>query len=411
MIEETRLPESVMAELAKLIPGPEPHLEVRIPRIPVSEESLGRRIIPVSDPKLDGNELRYVTQCVQSNWISSAGRFVREFEEAFAAAMGCRFGVAASNGTTSLHLALATLGLGPGDEVIIPTFTMIATANAVRYTGAMPVLADATRPTWNFDLDQVAAKITPRTRGICLIHTYGHPVDMDPLLEIADRRGLWVLEDAAEAHGARYRDRPVGSLGRAASFSFYANKIITTGEGGMITTNDEVLARVARRLRDHAFSDERHFWHKYLGFNYRMTNMQAAIGLAQTERLPELVEIRRTNAARYTASLSRVPGLTLPVELPWARNVYWMYGVVVEDEFGISRDELRRRLARRGIETRTFFIPIHIQPIYYEHYRGQRYPVSEELCQRGLYLPSGATLATAEIDYICDMVREARDHA
>jgi perosamine synthetase len=411
MIEETRLPPSVMAELEKLIPGPEPHLEVRIPRIPVAEESISRRIIPVSDPKLDGNELRYITQCVQSNWISSAGRFVREFEEAFATAMGCRYGVAASNGTTSLHLALVTLGLEPGDEVIIPTFTMIATANAVRYTGAVPVLADATRPTWNFDLDQVAAKITPRTRGICLIHTYGHPVDMDPLMEIASRHGIWVLEDAAEAHGALYRGRPVGSLGQAASFSFYANKIITTGEGGMITTNDEALARVARRLRDHAFSDERHFWHKYLGFNYRMTNMQAAIGLAQTERLPELVEIRRTNATRYTAALSRIPGLTLPAELPWAKNVYWMYGVVVEDEFGIDRDELRRRLARRGIETRTFFIPIHVQPIYYEHFRGQKYPVSEDLCRRGLYLPSGATLTNAEIDYICEMVREARERA
>jgi perosamine synthetase len=409
MIEETRLPDAVMAELAKLIPGPEPHLEVRIPRIPVAEEARTRRIIPVSDPKLDGNELRYVTQCVQSNWISSAGRFVRDFEEAFAGAMGCRYGVAASNGTTSLHLALATLGIGPGDEVIIPTFTMIATANAVRYTGAQPVLVDAERTTWNMDVSQLERLVTPRTRGILLIHTYGHPVDMDPLTELADRRGLWVVEDAAEAHGARYRGRPIGSLGRAASFSFYANKIITTGEGGMVTTNDGELARVARRLRDHAFSDERHFWHKYLGFNYRMTNLQAAIGLAQTERLDELVEIRRTNAARYTAVLSKIPGLTLPVERPWARNVYWMYGVVVEDVFGISRDELRQRLARRGIETRTFFIPIHLQPIYYEAFQGRRYPVSEELCRRGLYLPSGATLTGAEIDYVCEMVRETRE--
>ncbi len=409
MIQETRLPDPVIAELAKIIPGPEPHLEVRIPRIPVAEEALTRRIIPVSDPKLDGNELKYVTQCVQSNWISSAGRFVRDFEEAFAAAMGCHYGVACSNGTTALHLVLATLGIGAGDEVVIPTFTMIATANAVRYTGATPVLVDSERETWNLDVTQLERAITPRTRGILLIHTYGHPVDMDPLLELADRRGLWVVEDAAEAHGARYKDRRVGSLGRAASFSFYANKIITTGEGGMVTTNDDELMRLARRLRDHAFSDERHFWHKYLGFNYRMTNLQAAIGLAQTERLDELVEIRRTNAARYTAALSKIPGLTLPVERPWARNVYWMYGVLVEDEFGIARDELRRRLARRGIETRTFFIPIHLQPIYYRLFEGRRYPVSEELCRRGLYLPSGATLAGTEIDYVCEMVREARE--
>ena len=405
MIEETRLPESVMAELSKIIPGPEPPLEVRIPRIPVVEESLTRRIIPVSDPKLDGNELRYLTQCVQSGWISSAGRFVREFEQAFAAAMGCRHGVACSNGTTALHLVLATLGVGPGDEVIIPTFTMIATANAVRYTGATPVLVDAERETWNLDVTQLAAKITARTRGITLIHTYGHPVDMSPLLDLAERRGLWVVEDAAEAHGARYKDRPVGSLSRAASFSFYANKIITTGEGGMVTTSDGELARLARRLRDHAFSDERHFWHKYVGFNYRMTNLQAAVGLE------EFIAIRRANAARYTGRLSRIPGLTLPVERPWARNVYWMYGVVVEDEFGISRDVLRNRLARRGIETRTFFIPIHLQPIYYELFKGQRYPVAEELCQRGLYLPSGATLTEPEIAYVCDMVREAREEA
>jgi perosamine synthetase len=411
MIEETRLPDSVLAELADIIPGPEPALEVRIQRIPVVEESPTRRIIPVSDPRLDGNELRYVTQCIQSNWISSAGRFIREFEEAFAGAMGCRYGIATSNGTTSLHLALATLGVGPGDEVIIPTFTMIATANAVRYTGASPVLVDSERETWNFDVAQIERTITPKTRGILLIHTYGHPVEMDPLLELAERRGLWVVEDAAEAHGARYRDRPIGSLGRAASFSFYANKIITTGEGGMVTTNDAELARVARRLRDHAFSDERHFWHKYLGFNYRMTNLQAAIGLAQTERLDELVEIRRTNARRYTKMLSRIPGLTLPIERAWVRNVYWMYGLLVEDEFGIARDELRRRLARRGIETRTFFIPIHLQPIYYAAFQGQRYPVSEELCRRGLYLPSGATLTDAEIAYVCDMVREVREEA
>jgi perosamine synthetase len=411
MIEETRLPESVMAELIKIIPGPEPPLEVRIPRIPVVEEPATRRIIPVSDPRLDGNELRYLTQCIQSNWISSAGRFVREFEEKFAAAMGCRYGIACSNGTTALHLALAALGLRAGDEVIIPTFTMIATANAVHYTGAVPVLVDAERDTWNLDVGQLADRITPRTRGILLVHTYGHPCDMNAILDLADRRGLWVVEDAAEAHGARYKNRPVGSLGRAASFSFYANKIITTGEGGMVTTSDSELARVARRLKDHAFSDERHFWHKYIGFNYRMTNMQAAVGVAQTERLEEFVELRRANAARYTERLARIPGLSLPVERSWARNVYWMYGVVVEDAFGISRDVLRSRLARRAVETRTFFIPIHLQPIYYEMFRGQRFPVAEELCQRGLYLPSGATLTEPEIDYVCDAVREAREEA
>jgi len=407
MLEETRLPDDVMRELERLIPGPEPPLEVQIPRIPVEEPGT-RRIIPVSDPKLDGNELRYVTQAVQSGWVSSAGRFVREFEEAFAAAVGCRYGVACANGTTALHLALATLGVGPGDEVLIPTFTMIATANAVRYTGATPVLIDAEPETWNLDVARLERRLTPRTRGIVVVHTYGHPVEMDPVLALARRRGLWVVEDAAEAHGARYRDRPCGSLGVAAAFSFYANKIITTGEGGMVTTNDSELARVARRLRDHAFSDERHFWHHYVGYNYRMTNLQAAVGLAQTERFAELVETRRASARLYTELLRKVPGLTLPVEKPWARNVYWMYGLLVEEAFGLSRDDLRRRLARRGIETRTFFIPIHLQPIYYDAAR-ERFPVAEALCRKGLYLPSGATLREDDIRYICQAIAEARE--
>jgi perosamine synthetase len=411
VIEETRLPDAVATELAAILPGPEPALEVRLPRIPVVEEALERQIIPVADPRLDGNELRYVTQCVRSGWISSAGRFVREFEEAFARAVGCRHGVACTNGTTALHLALAALGVGPGDEVIVPSFTMIATANAVRYTGATPVLVDSDRDTWNLDPGRLAAAVTARTRGLVVVHTYGHPVDMDAALALAEARGLWVLEDAAEAHGARYRGRPAGSLARAASFSFYANKIVTTGEGGMVTTNDPALAALGRRLRDHAFSDERHFWHGYLGYNYRLTSLQAAVGLAQTERLEELVAVRRRNAARYAEGLRRLPGLTLPVERPWARNVYWMYGVLVEDGFGVSRDELRRRLARRGIETRTFFIPIHLQPIYYEMFRGQRFPVAEELCRRGLYLPSGATLTEAEIAYVCEAVAEAREGA
>lgn len=408
MIEETRLPDEIMRELLAIIPGPEPPLEVQIPRIPVEEPGVTPQIIPVSDPRLDGNELRYVMQAVQSGWISSAGRFVREFEEAFAAAVGCRYGVACANGTTALHLALATLGLGPGDEVLIPTFTMIATANAVRYTGATPVLVDAEPETWNLDVTQLEQRLTPRTRGILVVHTYGHPVDMDPVLELARRHGLWVVEDAAEAHGARYRDRPCGSLGDAACFSFYANKIITTGEGGMVTTSDPELARVARRLRDHAFSDERHFWHRYVGFNYRMTNLQAAVGLAQTERFAELVEIRRAHARLYGELLRKIPGLTLPGEKPWARNVYWMYGLLVEEAFGLSRDQLRRRLARRGIETRTFFIPIHLQPIYYDASRG-RLPVAEDLCRKGLYLPSGATLREADTHYIAQAIAEARE--
>jgi len=307
-----------------------------------------------------------------------------------------------------LHLALATLGLEPGDEVIIPTFTMIATANAVTYLGARPVLVDSEPCTWNMDMNQVEAAVTARTRAIIPVHTYGHPVDMDALMHIADRHGLFVLEDAAEAHGARYQDRGVGSLGHAAAFSFYGNKIITTGEGGMVTTNREDVARLAWNLRDHAFSTERHFWHKFLGYNYRMTNLQAAIGLAQTEQLEKFVAARRSNAAYYTQLLRAIPGITTPPEAPWATNVFWMYGIMVEKEFGISRDELRRRLAQRGIETRTFFIPMHCQPIYFDQYRGQRFPVAEDLCRRGLYLPSASALTRDDIETVVEAVAEAR---
>jgi perosamine synthetase len=293
--------------------------------------------------------------------------------------------------------------------VIVPTFAMIAIANAVTYTGARPVLVDAEPDTWNLDVAAVEARITPRTRAILVVHTYGHPADMAPLAAIARRHCLALIEDAAEAHGARYRGVTVGSLGDAAIFSFYGNKIVTTGEGGMVTTNDERIAALARRLRDHAFSSDRHFWHEYLGFNYRMTNLQAAVGLAQTERLEELLAARRRNAARYRERLAPVAGcgLGLPVERPDVSSVFWMYGILVEDGFGCSRDELRRRLALEGIETRTFFVPVHLQPIYFRQHGGASFPVAESLCRRGMLLPSGPTLTAAEIDFIAAQVAHA----
>ncbi|HEX3584201.1 MAG TPA: DegT/DnrJ/EryC1/StrS family aminotransferase [Thermoanaerobaculia bacterium] len=376
---------------------------------PVLELPPGRpRIIPVAETLLDGNELQYVTDCIRSNWVSSEGPYVRRFEDAFAAAAGCRFGIACSSGTTALHLLLAAYGLESGDEVIIPAFTMIATANAITYTGATPVLVDAEPATWNIDVDLLERKITPRTRAIVAVHTYGHPADADPLRALAEKYGLLFLEDAAEGHGAVYRGRSVGSLGDAAIFSFYGNKIITTGEGGMIATNDEELAALARQLRGHAISPQRHFWHEYVGFNYRMTNLQAAVGLAQTERIEELVDKRRRNARSYHERLSAVPGLTLPIEKPDVKNVFWMYSLLVEDAFGLSRDELRHALALRGIETRSMFIPIHLQPIYRHLFRGERYPVAEALCRKGLYLPSGPGLTAEEIDYIAGQIIEIR---
>jgi perosamine synthetase len=405
-------PEEMGEDIAKIIPGRDPELHVSntappVKRIPVREEDDSPRIIPVCEPTLIGNEKKYVNECLDSNWISSAGRFILAFEEAFAAACDAKYGVACANGTVALHLALAALGIGPGDEVILPTFTMIATINAVVYTGATPVLVDSEAETWNMDVNQAADKITPKTKAIIPVHTYGHPVDMEPLLALAEEHGLWVVEDAAEAHGAVYQGTHAGGLGHAGCFSFYANKNITTGEGGMITTNDEALAKLARNLRDHAFSPERHFWHKYLGFNYRMTNLQAAVGLAQTEKMAELVARRRRNAALYNGLLAHIPGIVTPPEAKGCKNVYWMYSVLVEDAFGMSRDQLRHFLAREGIETRTFFIPLHFQPVYYETFKGQRFSVAEMLCQRGFYYPSASSLTEKEIRYIVDATQRA----
>jgi len=408
MLKPVELTLEELGDRADVIPGQEPELKVSIPRIPISELEMERTIIPVCEPALTGNETRYVMDCLNTNWISSAGKYINLFEQSFSRKVGCDSGIACVSGTAALHLIMAALGLGPGDEVIIPTHTMIATAYAVSYTGARPVLVDSERRTWNMDLGQVEAKVTPRTKAICVVHTYGHPVDMDLVWEIARRHNLFVVEDAAEAHGALYKGRPCGSLGDAAAFSFYANKIITTGEGGMITSNNPELAETVRTLRDHAFSKERHFWHKYIGYSFRLTNMQAAVGLAQTEQMDKFVTWRRDNAALYTSLLQDVPGLTTPVEEPWAQSVYWMYGVLVEDEFGINRDELRRRLAAQGIETRTFFIPMHLQPIYYADYRGERYPVAEDLCRRGLYLPSASALTRREIERVVQAVKACR---
>ena len=416
-------PEDFGEELAAIIPGQDPKLCAPNRSEPIDRvDALGNRtfvldvnelsgVIPVCEPTLAGNEKKYVTECLDTNWISSIGKFIPRFEEEFAAECHCKYGVACANGTVALHLALATQGLQPGDEVILPTFTMIATINAVTYTGAKPVLIDTEPYTWNMDVNQLADKITSKTKAIVPVHTYGHPVDMDPLMELADKHGIFVLEDAAEAHGAEYKGRRAGGLGHAGSFSFYANKIITTGEGGMVTTNEVKLADLSRNLRDHAFSKERHFWHKYVGFNYRMTNMQAAVGLAQTEQLARFVENRRRNAALYTERLKKIPGIVTPPEAAWAKNVFWMYSILVEDEFGMTRDQLRAYLANNGIETRTFFVPIHLQPIYYHAFKGQRYPIAERLCQRGFYLPSASSLTLPQFEYITAMVNQAHQEA
>ena len=405
MLKPIELTLDDMGDLAAIIPAHDPQVLPVYSSAAQHGQASEPTIIPVCRPTLGGNEMAYVQQAIESTWISSAGQFIREFEARFAAYCGVRYGIACTNGTVAMHLALATLGLEPGDEVILPAFTMIATINAVTYCGATPVLTDSEARYWQMDINQVADKITPRTRAIIPVHTYGHPVDMDALNELAAHHGVMVIEDAAEAHGATYKGRRTGGLGDAAGFSFYGNKLITTGEGGMITTDNEEIARIASTLRDHAFSHERHFWHKFIGYNYRMTNLQAALGLAQLEQLDDFVAARRAHAAQYSRLLAAVPGITTPPEAAWASNVFWMYGILVDEaRYGMNRDQMRQVLAEHGIETRTFFVPLHCQPVYWQKFRGQRFPVAERLCRDGLYLPSASSLSQPEIEYIAEVI-------
>ena len=362
------------------------------------------RFIPVSEPCLTGNELAYVSDCVQSGWVSSLGKYIGEFERQFAEFCGTRHGIAVSNGTTALHLALAALGIGPGDEVIIPTFTFIATANAVHYTGATPVFADSEALTWNIDPQDIARRITPRTRAIIPVHIYGHPAEMQPILDLAQEHGLLVIEDAAEAHGALYRGKRVGSLGKINAFSFYGNKIITTGEGGVLTTDDDLLNEKVRFLRDHAMSPEKRYWHTEIGFNYRMTNLQAALGVAQMERIEEFIARKRWIAGLYRQGLQDISTLEFSPEAPWATSVYWMASILLKDNFPLTREELMQRLKERGIDSRPFFYPIHTMPPYQDD--TLKMPVAEDISRRGINLPSAVTLTEADIQRIVSAIRQ-----
>lgn len=359
-------------------------------------------MIPVCEPKLGEKELENVIDCIKTNWISSKGKYITEFEEKFSRYCGTKYGIATSNGTTALHLALASAGIKPEDEVIIPDFTMIATANSVTYTGAKLTLVDSEPEYWNINPNKIEEKITPQTKAIMVMHTYGHPCDMDPILDVAKAHDLLVIEDAAEAHGAEYKGKRTGGIGDMGCFSFYANKIITTGEGGMVVTNNEELAERARMLRDQAFEKGKRFWHQQLGFNYRLTNLQAAVGTAQFEHIDEFVEIRRRNAFYYNSLLEKVEGITLPPEAKWAKNVYWMYTILIEKNFGLSRDDLMVRLKEKGVDSRRAFYPIHAQPLYTEQFTGQKFPVAGQLSDKGVYLPSGNTLTKEQIDQVVE---------
>jgi len=361
---------------------------------------------PVAEPEIGEEELRNVIEAVKSGWISSKGSFLEEFEKSFARYIGVKYGVAVSNGTTALHLALVALGVRPGDEVIVPDLTFAATINAVLYTGAKPVLVDIHPQYWCMDPEKVEKAITPKTKAIVPVHLYGHPCDMGSIMEMASEHGLYVVEDAAEAHGAEFMGRRVGSFGHVSCFSFYGNKIITTGEGGMCLTNDEELAERMRVLRDHGMRPEKRYWHEVVGYNYRMTNLQAAIGVAQLAKIDKFINKKRKIARIYAEELSNIEGITLHPEMPWAKCVYWLYSILIDDrKLKVNRDKLMEKLSEQGIETRRFFYPLHEMPIYKEYARFS-YPISSSISVMGMNLPSGVTLSEDDIRYIARKVKE-----
>ncbi len=365
-------------------------------------------MIPVNEPLLNGNEKKYLIECIDTGWISSEGPFVRKFEEIFAAYLGVKHGVAVCNGTVALEVALAAIDLKAGDEVIIPTFTIISCALAIIRRGGVPVLVDVEPDTWCMDVSQVKDKITSKTKAIMPVHMYGHPVEMDRIMELAEKNGLHVIEDAAEVHGAEYKGKHCGGLGHINCFSFYANKIITTGEGGMVVSSDDKLAERARLHRNLCFKEGRRFYHEELGGNFRMTNLQAAVGVAQMERIDEFVEIKRRNGAMYNERLADIDCLQIPVEREWAKNVYWMYGVVIDESTGVDAGRFAKDLRDNGIATRPFFLGMHQQPVFHKMglFREESYPISERIAKQGLYLPSGLTLTEAQIDEVVGKVKK-----
>lgn len=365
--------------------------------------------IPVNEPLLNGNEKKYLNQCIDTGWISSEGPFVEQLEQKFAARVGRKYGIAVSNGSVALDAAVAALEIGKGDEVILPTFTIISCAAAIVRAGAIPVVVDCDRNTWNMDVSQIEAKITSRTKAIMVVHIYGLPVDMEPVLALADKYGLSVIEDAAEVHGQTYKGIPCGSFGNISTFSFYPNKHITTGEGGMLVTDDEHLAQRCRSLRNLCFQPQKRFVHEELGWNMRMSNLQAAIGVAQLERLDEFIARKRRMGQVYTELLADIPSIQLPLlETEYATNIYWVYGLVLKDEVPFEAQEVMQRLAQKKIGTRPFFWCMHEQPVLRKMglFEGESYPVAERLARRGFYIPSGLALTDEQIEQVVLAVKE-----
>jgi perosamine synthetase len=362
-----------------------------------------RSYIPVTNPFFDENEIELLNECIISGWISSGGVYVNEFEKIVAKHTGTKYAISCSSGTSGLHLALMAHNIGPGDEVIVPSLTFIATANAVTYTGAKPIFVDSDLKNWNIDPKLIESSITDKTKAIIPVHLYGLPADMDAINHIAKKYNLIVIEDASEAQGAKYKNKMVGTLGDAAVFSFFGNKIITTGEGGMIVTNNQAIAEKCEILRDHGMSKSKRYWHNELGYNYRMTNMQAAIGVAQMKKIGRIIKKKRRIASEYKKNLKSIPGIIFPAEEAINENVFWLFTIVIdENSFGMSSNDLMYRLKEYNIDTRPIFYPLHTQPIYNNN---QSLPKAEKIHAGGVTLPSAYDLKDDEIKKICDIIK------
>ena len=366
--------------------------------------------IPVNEPLLNGNEKKYLNECIDTGWISSEGSFVHKFEEQFAARVDRKYGIAVCNGSVALDVAVAALGIGSGDEVILPSFTIISCAAAIVRAGAAPVVVDCDPLTWNMDVTQIKRKISSRTKAIMVVHIYGLPVDMTPVLELAEQNGLKVIEDAAEMIGQNYKGLPCGSFGDISTFSFYPNKHVTTGEGGMVMTDNEELAERCRSLRNLCFQKgSKRFVHEELGWNFRLTNLQAALGMAQLEKLDDHISRKRRMGQRYAELLKVIPSLQLPLtKTDYAENIYWVYGMILENDVPFDAKEAIRRLAEQKVGARPFFWPMHEQPVFKKMglFANESYPVAERIARRGFYIPSGLALTDEQIERVVTAVCE-----
>ena len=375
------------------------------------QKDLKTSFIPVNVPVVSKEAIAYAKECLETGWLSSAGPYVPKFEQAFAEYLGLKHGVAVSSGTAALHCSLLALGIKKGDEVIVPAFTMMATIFAVMYTGAKPIFVDCDLDNFNIDPEKIEEKISSKTKAIIPVHIFGHACEMDTITAIANKHNLKIIEDAAQAHGGRYKGNLCGSMGDLSCFSFYANKIIAAGEGGLVVTNDDVLAKRLRRFRDLCHSEEKRFIHDDIGYNFRITNVQAAIGLGELQNIDTYIQQKIEMANLYNQELKKYPGIRLPITKPLINNVFWMYGILIDkDYFGIDKDQFRTKLRERGVDTRDFFYPPQMQPVL-SHLidSNATFPNATYVTENGCYLPSGLALSKEEIKRVCQIIGELKE--